>query len=214
MGKGQGSEPSSPWTHSPRKELSCFPSDSGVKYHARHLGAKSPVYNHLNSDANSFLLINHKGHVIYLFAYLFKKKVKVKVAQLCPNLCDPIDYSPWDSSGQNTGVGCHALLQGIFPTQGSNPGLPHCRQIIYQLSHHGGPRILEWVAYPFSSSFSQPRNQTKVSCITGGIFTNWATRVLVPFKYSGIFFNFPGAQLPCKTKKHCLLFCSELFILI
>ena len=44
---------------------------------------------------------------------------------------------PWDSPGKNTGVGCHALLQGIFPTQGSNPGLPHCRQILYHLSHQG-----------------------------------------------------------------------------
>ena len=44
---------------------------------------------------------------------------------------------PWDSPGKDTGVGCHALLQGIFPTQGSNPGLPHCRQILYHLSHQG-----------------------------------------------------------------------------
>ena len=46
---------------------------------------------------------------------------------------------PWCSPDKNTGVGCHALLQGIFPTQGSNPGLPHGRQIRYQLSHHGSP---------------------------------------------------------------------------
>ena len=46
-------------------------------------------------------------------------------------------YSPWNSPGQNTGVGSHSLLQGIFPTQGSNPGLPHCRKILYQLSHKG-----------------------------------------------------------------------------
>jgi len=45
-----------------------------------------------------------------------------------------------DSPGKNTGVGGHALLQGIIPTQGLNPGLPHCRQIIYQLSHQGKPR--------------------------------------------------------------------------
>ena len=51
---------------------------------------------------------------------------------------------------QNTGVGSFSLLQGIFPTQGLNPGLPHCRWILYQLSHKGNPRILEWVAYPFS----------------------------------------------------------------
>ena len=50
-------------------------------------------------------------------------------------------YSPWNSPGQNTGMGICSLLQGIFPTQGSNPGLPHCRQILYQLSHQGSPRI-------------------------------------------------------------------------
>ena len=58
-------------------------------------------------------------------------------------------YNPWNSPGQNIGVGSLSLLQGIFPTQGLNPDLPHCRQILYQLSHQGSPRILEWVAYPF-----------------------------------------------------------------
>ena len=58
-------------------------------------------------------------------------------------------YSPWNSPGQNTGVGSLFLLQGIFPTQGSNSGLLHCRQILYQLSHKGSSRILKWVAYPF-----------------------------------------------------------------
>ena len=85
-------------------------------------------------------------------------------------------YSPWNSPGQNTGVGSLSLLQGIFPTQESNPGLLHCRWILYQLSHKGSPRILEWVAYPFSSGSSWPRNQTEVSCIAGGFFTNWAMR--------------------------------------
>ena len=85
-------------------------------------------------------------------------------------------YSPWNSAGQNTGVGSLALLQGIFPTQGSNPGLPHCRQILYQLSHQGSPRILEWVACPFSRRSSRPRNWIRVSCIAGRFFTNWALR--------------------------------------
>ena len=119
--------------------------------------------------------------------------------------------SPWNSSGQNTGVGSCSLLQGIFPThdqtqvshiagdslsaepqgkpknngvgslpllqqifptQGSNPGLPYCRWVLYQLSHKGSPRILEWVAYPFSSRSSRPRNRTGVSCIAGGFFTS------------------------------------------
>ena len=82
----------------------------------------------------------------------------------------------WNSSGKNTGVVCHALLQGIFPTQGLNPGLPHCRQIFYCLSHQGSPRVLEWMAYSFSRGSSRPRNWTGVSCIAGGFFTSWATR--------------------------------------
>ena len=67
-------------------------------------------------------------------------------------------YSPWNSLGQNTGVDSLSLLQGIFPTQGWNPGLPLCRQVLYQLSHQGSPRILEWVACPFCSGSSPPRN--------------------------------------------------------
>ena len=79
----------------------------------------------------------------------------------------PHGYSPWNSPGQSTGVGSLSLLQGIFPTQGSNPGLLHCRRILCHLSHKGSPRILEWVAYPFSSRSSRPRNRTPVSCIAG-----------------------------------------------
>ena len=102
-----------------------------------------------------------------------KVKVKVKIAQLCPTLCDLMDYT------------VHGILQarilewvafpfsrGIFLTQGLNPGVPHCREILSQLSHKGSPRILEWVAYPFSSGYSRARNQTRVSYITGGFFTN------------------------------------------
>ena len=65
------------------------------------------------------------------------------VAQLCPTLCDPMDCSPPGSSvhGESPGkyarVGCHPLLQGIFPTKESNPGLPHCRRMLYRLSCHG-----------------------------------------------------------------------------
>ena len=103
------------------------------------------------------------------------------VAQLHPTLRNPADCNPpgssvhGDSPGKNTGVGCHALLQGFFPIQGSNPSLPHCRQILYHLSHQGSPRTLEWVAYPFSRGTSQLRNRTGVYCIAGRFFTSWAT---------------------------------------
>ena len=85
-------------------------------------------------------------------------------AQFCLTLCDSVYCSPpgfsvhGDSPGKNAGAGCHAPLQGILPIQGSDPGLPHCKQILYHLSHEGSPRILEWVVYPFSRESSQPRN--------------------------------------------------------
>ena len=85
-------------------------------------------------------------------------------------------YSPWNSQGQDTRVGSPSLLREIFPIQGSNPGLLHCRQILYQLSHKGSPRILQWVACPFSSRSFWPRNWTRVSCTAGGFFTNWTIR--------------------------------------
>ena len=80
----------------------------------------------------------------------------------CFWLCGHMDCSPpgfsvhGDSPGTNIRVGCHVLLQGIFPSQGLNPGLPYCRQTLYQLSHQGSPSILEWVAYLFSRGFPDP----------------------------------------------------------
>ena len=100
------------------------------------------------------------------------------VPQLCLTLCDPMDCSPpdpsvhGDSPGMNTGMGCHALLQGIFPIQGSNAGLLHCRRILYQLSYQGSPIfatsrdytvlgilqpiLLERVAIPSPTDFPKP----------------------------------------------------------
>ena len=84
------------------------------------------------------------------------------VAQLCLTLCDPMDCSLPDSSvhgdspGKNTGVGCHALHQGIIPTQELNTDLPHRRRILYHLSHQGSPRILEWVACPSPGDLPDP----------------------------------------------------------
>ena len=62
-------------------------------------------------------------------------------------------YSPWNSPGQNTGVGSHSLLQGIIPTQGSNPGLPHCKWILYQLSQQGSPP-LSWSSHYINGLFN------------------------------------------------------------
>ena len=93
----------------------------------------STVYNSQDLEA-TLMSINrrmNKEDMVYM------RKKKVKVTQLCLTLYYPDGlYRPWNSSGQNTEVGSLSVLQGIFPTQGLNPGLPHCRQILYQL----GPR--------------------------------------------------------------------------
>ena len=81
----------------------------------------------------------------------------VKVVQLCLTLWPHGLYSPWNPPGQNTGV--PFPFPGDLPNQGWNPGLLHCRQILYQLSHKRSPRILEWVAYPLSRGSSQPKIQ-------------------------------------------------------
>ena len=130
-------------------------------------------------------------------------EVKWKLLSCVQLFATPWPYSPWNSPGQNTGVGSLSL-QGIFPTQGSKSGLLRCRRILYQLSHKGSSGMLERVAYPFSSGSSHPRNQTGVSCIAGGFFTNWAVReVQVYRRYSGkdVFqvFGFKTVSLNCFT---------------
>ena len=109
---------------------------------------------------------------------LIRSKLKVKVAQTCPTLCDPMDYSLQGSF-------VHGILQARilkwvdFPfSRGSSQPrdqtqvLSHCRQILYCLNHQRSPRILEWVPYPFFRGSSQPKNWTRVSCTAGRFFTS------------------------------------------
>ena len=93
---------------------------------------------------------------LFLVTYKSRKtseKVKVK---LCLTLCNPMDYTVHGFLQARVleWVGSLSLLQGIFPIQGLKPGILHCRWILYQLTHQGNPRILKWVAYPFSRGSS------------------------------------------------------------
>ena len=98
-------------------------------------------------------------------------KCCVLVAQSCPALCDPMDSSLrgssvlWDPPGKNNGVGCHALLQGTFPTRGLNPGLPHCRWILCCLSHQGSLYMGRWLNLPTGLGGSNGRH-TQLSGLT------------------------------------------------
>ena len=96
---------------------------------------------------------------MYCICFICKRKhLKVKGSQSWPTLRPHGLYSSWNSPGQNIGVSSLSLLQGISPV--------HCRWILHQLSHKGSPRILEWVAYPFSRGSSGPRDQNCVSYIS------------------------------------------------
>ena len=99
-------------------------------------------------------------------------------------------YNPWNSPGYNTRIGSHSLLQGIFPTQGLNPGLPQCRRILYQLSHQGSSRntgvgslsFLQWVFGTQESSWGL------LHC----------RQILYQPSYEGTLSNSPGSTLgPC-----------------
>ena len=121
-----------------------------------------------------------KSSLWYIWTLTKEKKRSVCVSRSVVSLCELINCGS---------LCCHGILQarklewvaisffrGSTLAQGSNLGLPHCRQILYQLSHQRSPRIVEWVAYPFFRRTFQPRNQTGVSCIAGRFFTSWATR--------------------------------------
>ena len=120
-------------------------------------------------------MVNNEGKwhftgVIYCYQYQCvpdKSKAVIIVSKSCSVVSDYIVHGILQARELEWSL---SLLPGIFLTQGSNPGLPHCRQILCQLNHKGSPQILKWVAYPFSSG-SWPMN-----CIAGGFFTNGTLR--------------------------------------
>ena len=117
-------------------------------------------------DAVGISMLSFSGHSC---SWSPQKELKVKVAQSCLLLCSSTDCtvldSPWNAPGQNSRQGSLSLLQGIFPTQGLNPGLPHCRQILNQLTHKGSPRILDGEPSPLQWMFpTQESNQGFLHC--------------------------------------------------
>ena len=103
---------------------------------------------------NSFHYLPILGHSNWFptlkkfFLKIYYSFVGSEVTQLCPTLCNTMEPTrllcPWDFPGKSTGVGCHFLLQEIFPSQGLNPGPLHCKQTLYHLSHQGSPLFLCW----------------------------------------------------------------------
>ena len=112
---------------------------------------------------------------LYYYFYFFVLSRSV-MSDSRPHGLKPIRLlCPWGFSRQEYWSGWPCPPPRDLPNPGIEPSLPHCRWILYSLSHQGSPRILEWVAYPFSRGSSRLRNLNGVSCIAGGLFTSWAT---------------------------------------
>ena len=129
-----------------------FNYNAKVFFFFKILSEEEALYNQMGSFIDYYVYIVYQINFEYLMtaqalwkhlplAHLKLYAVLYLVTQSCLTLCNPMDWSlpdcsvQGDSPGKNTRVCCHALFQGIFPTQGVNPGLPHCRQILYHLSH-------------------------------------------------------------------------------
>ena len=156
------------WTESPERWVLWF--QIYTYYH--HLTLSQ--VNALLQDWLKYLLLGEGKRLLGL------KSWKWKLLSLVRQLVNHGLYSPWNSPGQNTKVCSLSLLQGIFPTQGSSPGIPQWSRILLELSHQGSQRMLAWVVYPFSSRASQKLNFSQklnwFYSFAGRIFPNWAIR--------------------------------------
>ena len=137
--------------------------------------------------------------IMVIITQLCINTVLCLVAQLCLTLWYPMDCSPpgssvhGDSPGKNTGVGCRAVLREFFPTQGSNPGLPHCRQILYHISHQGSSVFPLRLQYLFP-----PQHYTIASRLTPSTIMPIQRRSRIEVsKRSGISVWFVCWHIPC-----------------
>ena len=115
------------------------------------------------------------------------------VTQSRSTFCNPMECSPpdssvhRDSSGKNTGVGCHALLQGIFPTKGQNPSLPHDRWTLYHLSHQGSPPC--WSTSQVTTCLKQGKKFTHLSPVKWRV--TYCSSVITTLCLAASIFHFP-----------------------
>ena len=108
---------------------------------------------------------------------------------------------PWDSSCKNTGVSCHTLLQGVFPTQGSNPGLPHCWQILFHLSHQGNPKM-SYLFLKLKKKEVIKRNQRRFA---GTVMPQLGVTLVRGKELKRSLLCKQTKQLPCQQKSDCAL---------
>ena len=116
---------------------------TGVHCHSLLQGSRPRDQTLVSCIAGRFFTIwpTGKSCILYIVIVIMKSLSRVRFFATPWTVANQGPPS-MDCPGRNTGVGCHFLLQGIFPSQGLNPGLPHCRQILYHLSHQGRPNFI------------------------------------------------------------------------
>ena len=155
------------------------------------------------------------------------------VTQFCPTLCHPMDCSPTgssvhrDSPGKNTGVGCHALLQGIFPTLGLNLSLPHCRRIIYVWASREVHLYLK--LYPIASVFLKKTNIDSVQSewlmrnkilrvhfqISSGCSVSYKVKEIVKYQENKEKWSFPYDKYGRQTlKSPAISWYSQVYVIL
>ena len=118
----------------------------GINYHNIPPSARVRTRGRVDKkECYSYWLVGYYWSHSWITISLIPNTSEVKWSECCSVVSSSLRlhglYSPWNSPGQNTGVGSHSLLQGIFPTQGSNPGLPDCRLILFCMKHQGNPYL-------------------------------------------------------------------------
>ena len=145
----------------------------------------------------------HTATLLYSLSHIGHCESESEVTQSCPTLRETHGLQssrllcPWDFPGKSTRVGCHFFLQGIFPAQGSNPGLPSCRQTLYRLSHQGSPIIGYQIKFPVLCSGSLS---------------------VIYFIYSSVYMSIPISQFislssPLVNHKFVFCMCNSIYVL-
>ena len=125
---------------------------------------------------------------------------------------------PWDFLRKSTGVGCRFLLQGIFPMQGSNPGLPYCRQMLYRLSHRGSHRHRRWAPQGLTISLEFSELFTDFNCCYCCLTKLWLWLFATPWTVAHLSFTISQSLVKLKSielvmsSNHLILYCPILLL--
>ena len=134
--------------------------------------SSQPILCHLQHHSSKASILLHSAFFMVQLSHPNMKSESESHSVVSDSLQPHGLHSPWNSPGQNSGVGSPCHSPGDLLNPGIEPMSPTLQAVSLPAEPPGKPKILGWIAYPFSRGSSQPRNRTRVSCIAGGFFTN------------------------------------------